>query len=805
MMDLSSAWSYLTDVLSSSHTTNEMPDDVADAVEVLYERGIDGSVVHDWFFESVRRHFSLEVATQFWTHFEQSVPDSAVFDVLEKSFGNLHAELTKYLTLTSRLIKIENIFHTMNGDSLNLDDSGCQQTCDQLRLIMKATVFTRTSRFFVEAVQHFLHRAFRAFDAKHSVIHDESGTTTDDGCDALLTCNACGSELENCKCEQMLASFRLLVTRLGELGVLERIAGEPAMMLVHERIEQHIESKCCGNFDSRYLALLEEWLNTKVVSWLEELFHSALQSSHPETISRATLFPAHRDRLHHFLCEMYGRTRIQQLFNIIIEFPESEPALQDLAECLEHVSELRAELVQSLRSALESRLLHPGVNTADVLTAYVSAIRALRVLDTSGVLLDAVCDPVRCYLRGRDDTVRCIVSSLTEDGGTSELADELIRAQPLLLDDSHDSDDDVGNSGDWENWQPDPTDANLTSGNRTRRGADIISMLVNIYGSRELFVDEYRQLLADRLLTQLTFETDRDVRHVELLKLRFGDAHLHACEVMLKDVTDSRRINARITEDKKSVASSNDKNLTDIPVNALILSAQFWPQRLPRDEESPLVLPECLRNARDSYTRAFELLKGNRTLNWKAHLGLVSIDLELPNGRTLSYNVSPAHATVIWHFEQCPRWTINELAQVVQMPAHALRRRVAFWQSQGLLREETTDTFVLVEDEPRGPASGNSGSTEPMAVDDEDDASESAAAMARERRDEEFNVIWSYVIGMLTNLESLPLDRIHTMIRMFAMHGPGSQISLSELRAFLERKVKDQKLVCVSGVYRLPK
>jgi anaphase-promoting complex subunit 2 len=31
-------------------------------------------------------------------------------------------------------------------------------------------------------------------------------------------------------------------------------------------------------------------------------------------------------------------------------------------------------------------------------------------------------------------------------------------------------------------------------------------------------------------------------RNIEILKLRFGDASLQACEVMLKDMTDSRRL-----------------------------------------------------------------------------------------------------------------------------------------------------------------------------------------------------------------------------------------------------------------------
>jgi len=83
-----------------------------------------------------------------------------------------------------------------------------------------------------------------------------------------------------------------------------------------------------------------------------------------------------------------------------------------------------------------------------------------------------------------------------------------------------------------------------------RRSSDIISMLINIYGSKELFVNEYRTILADRILTQLNYDTEKEIRYLELLKVKFGEAQLHFCEVMLKDVADSRRINAHIHEQK---------------------------------------------------------------------------------------------------------------------------------------------------------------------------------------------------------------------------------------------------------------
>lgn len=67
-------------------------------------------------------------------------------------------------------------------------------------------------------------------------------------------------------------------------------------------------------------------------------------------------------------------------------------------------------------------------------------------------------------------------------------------------------------------------------------------------------------------------------------------------------------------------------------------------------------------------------------------------------------------------------------------------------------------------------------------------------------------VFWSYIVGMLTNLDSLPLERIHQMLKMFASQGPSTvECSQIELRHFLDRKVREHKLIFNGGLYRLPK
>lgn len=135
----------------------------------------------------------------------------------------------------------------------------------------------------------------------------------------------------------------------------------------------------------------------------------------------------------------------------ILDFPDSLPAVLDLRKCLAKL-DLKVKLVQSLQKSLEKRLLHPGVKTADILTGYVAAIKTIRALDSSGILLEAITDPVKQYMHSRSDTVRCVASNLTDDGAT-DLAEELAASENYVEDTNN---NDLTN---WDTWNPDPIDA----------------------------------------------------------------------------------------------------------------------------------------------------------------------------------------------------------------------------------------------------------------------------------------------------------------------------------------------------------
>lgn len=89
---------------------------------------------------------------------------------------------------------------------------------------------------------------------------------------------------------------------------------------------------------------------------------------------------------------------------------------------------------------------------------------------------------------------------------------------------------------------------------------------------------------------------------------------------------------------------------------------------------------------------------------------------------------------------------------------------------------------------------------------EDDEESESVTRTAQDQRAEELQVFWSYIVNMLINLESLSLDRIFQMLKIFAMQGPSAvECSMDELRSFLDTKVRQHELLFSGGQYKLAK
>ncbi|KAJ1644164.1 Anaphase-promoting complex subunit 2 [Coemansia asiatica] len=486
------------------------------------------------------------------------------------------------------------------------------------------------------------------------------------------------------------------------------------------------------------------------------------------------------------LLQKVSEQRTMELFSIIIDFPSSTAAITDLRTCVSALNNMH-QVAESLKTAVQTRLLHPAATTNDILMQYISAIRCLRLLDPTGTVLEIVAQPIRQYLRQRDDTVSCIVQDMVSE--ESELFEDLASGS-LILDNDPEGvvyDEDYAT----RDWQPLPIEARNVFHTAQRRDADVLGLLVSVFDSKDVFVQEFETYLARSLLRHMEYDKAREIRQVEMMKLRFGDRALEKCEVMLKDLAESKRTDQLIAE------AAGDQ-MWDLPLHAVVVSRQFW-AAAPVEK---FVMPREMAEMKEKYAGVYESIRPARKLEWRDSLGQVRLTVQLAD-RAVDVAATPAQAAVLMAFgaDGMPssRLTVAELAEQLECSEDFVLPRLRFWQSQGVLREVSPGAFEPIEHQE---LHSHGGEKETGDEDDSDSYSDPGDAHvdSNSSRTETLRMHFNYIVGMLTNIGPLPLDRIHSMLGMFI---PGDTTTIDELRGFLALMVREDRLELSGGTYRL--
>ncbi|VUZ41200.1 unnamed protein product [Hymenolepis diminuta] len=541
----------------------------------------------------------------------------------------------------------------------------------------------------------------------------------------------------------------------------------------------------------------------------------------------------------------YYEVRRPELFTILMDYPQSHPSVIDLKTYLMETRCLQ-NLIDPLNREISSKLLQPGVHTDEVLLGYGSLVRSLREIDPSSVAQDIICSPVASYLREREDAVRCIVDRLIapasdeESGGVESdqllgLQKELLLPAPLEVEPAdetrdcdahlvfHDPDEcfpqDVwavesepekvvpeelcSVNADWDRWMPDPLEALHHTGPPWKRRIDLLSLLVGgIYGSKRSFLTEYRALLSQRLLKQLNFDTVAGKKHLQLLKMRFGEVDMQECEIMLQDIRESKRITCQIADELKVETASKDSTAVDsteyFQLQAYILSGEYWPEF----HNERFKLPDGLTPTFTRFTKRFEKLKLNRTLNWMFKLGVVNVSLDI-GGEIVTVDVSPVQAAILHLFTLKSCWTTCDIGQQIEVTTSAVRRCLVPFIQRGIIKQVggDGDSYRVCT----STSSGAKNSNINVSFVDADGPEELETSPSKDADNNSGpQVFWSYILGMLTNLGGMSIDRIHSTLKMFALGSSDvSECTRQQLRQFLEKKVRNGELVYEDELYKL--
>ncbi|KAA8491063.1 Anaphase-promoting complex subunit 2 [Porphyridium purpureum] len=582
------------------------------------------------------------------------------------------------------------------------------------------------------------------------------------------------------------------------------------------------------------LRTVHDWLTSSVRSFLRRtLRNDEDKGAGAEHALTANIMA----RLELYGAERVAQARIGQLFDLIVDYPTSAPALLDLREALAH-SNMSGELVSSFTDTLKKRLLHAGARTQDIIFQFVNILKVFSVLDPSSAMVSTITQPLRAYLRSRPDTIRCFMSSISQDG---ELRQEL-RARGLIQEEDvsglcqHDELWDGPLTAEvlqtkFGAWSPplsllgaprrpgEAAQSGVVSALEPTSpppGLDILGTFVQVYEGRGPFVKEFQSMLATRLLSAPEYDLNQETVTLELFKARFGDSVMHECGVMLRDVLESRRLQNSF----ETVLSPGEKSGTDgLSVEFPVLSHMFWPSDLDvfddTAEQTLLAsLPSTLVEQLEAFQQQYAKMKAPRKLRWHFRQGSVHSVIEMADGRRVSVHSTPFALAVLQQFQQdgvCSERSVPTLREMLRLPESedvSIRAALRVWVQYGIVGRSgsTPGAFELIEhesqkrqeedtDEDRG------GGDELDDVDPAESASSRGAASATMQA---MQVYESYIIGMLQNFDSLPLERIHNMLKIFVV-APAYDKTQAQLAEFLDALIDAEKIELVRGAYQLAK
>lgn len=521
--------------------------------------------------------------------------------------------------------------------------------------------------------------------------------------------------------------------------------------------------------------------------------------------------------------------RIQEIYDIVYNFPDSTQGLKELYQCFQikfnhnhynndqnisisninnsivsDVSNLskfayladssiksqayqREKLVETFIQDCRRNLLHSGANTIEVINMYNKTIKAFLIIDPKGVLLDKVVRQIREYLKTRDDVIIKLVHGLLDnDTNTNELIELAIELRNCGDYNSYNIiEDNVG-----LDWVPDPIDA--LPDFKKGKLSDIIESLISIFDSKEVFINEFTKLFGDRLMNIHNYDVRETKDYLNLLKLRFGANEFNTLDVMIKDISESDTVNSLI------------KYGSDFSFHSSVLSHNYWQTVLDNiSDTNDFKVPDSVVEHFNHYLSKFITYKRGRTLKLVPSLGLVKLKLSSKKNQIKLFEVSPDKASVIHLFSGEDRLElhINDISTSLNMNEYKTSELLQYWVNEGVLVDLGSGKYTTNEEMEGDDNMETKNTGTSMFVE-----SGSQAATVKNNTLIGFDkVLWPYLLSIFENFNSITLPRVRELLSLTV---PKDKVDFSSmegdfLKDYLEWLLQERKLVVVDGLYKL--
>ena len=414
----------------------------------------------------------------------------------------------------------------------------------------------------------------------------------------------------------------------------------------------------------------------------------------------------YKNQFINLLKEKFVSFKIDTFFEIISKFPESKPTLIDIKICISSYD--KNIFINRIKEQLKKRLLYPGVSTRIIIEIFIRIIKIMRIIDSSNnYMLELLSQPIKEYLLNRKDTMQWLITAIISEEDVNMIEDMSKAYVKNIQSKDYDylsSDDEP------ENWEP----INLKgikyndkyiSNDFKNSKIDIVSILVNVFGSPEKFMEQYKRMLIERKITDNNFEIEQEIKNLELLKLKFGENLLTYCEIIIQHIKESKKINNKLFKDPSFTCQiinsnywpfikSNHFDLSSLDDNSKDKEKNDNSNNIINTNSEKTPYDEFLVNFNNKlkkYQKLYSDSKFSRKIEFYTNLGYCHLTLSFSNGN-FEFIVSPLSYLIIQFFDEENKknfklFSIDYISNKLHSEALCVKQSLDFWQSKGVLKK----------------------------------------------------------------------------------------------------------------------
>jgi len=369
----------------------------------------------------------------------------------------------------------------------------------------------------------------------------------------------------------------------------------------------------------------------------------------------------------------------KNLAEIVANFDHNTVLVADLKKALNEVGSF-----EELSRALELQVINPLIclskSTPTLLDFYINLLKFWSSLDHDFQLLQKSTSALKRYLISREDALRCIIGTWVAELKSKDKQSTTIMSHSIAVPIGDDKEDVT----DPENSEDSDIDFHIVSSKKGSsklkyKKCDVKTLLVDLYGSKERFLKEYENYLAEKLLLFENINPREEAENIQFLKrnLKFGN-NVTKWNILVSDMEASEQMTNKFYEEVHATANCD----------FLITSKNIWPINYDIQSFSVDKLP--ISQVQKEFNHFYMRHNKWRSVMFHNNLGRVELDFEL-NGRTLTAQCQPIHAALISLFSE-PRYfesgiLLSEISRVLSCTTNFVRQKIHFWINHNIIQE----------------------------------------------------------------------------------------------------------------------